>query len=73
MSDVELTNQDLAEALAIAAAVRSGQEHQRVEPRHVLAVVEWGARCEQEVMMQQHYLDKYDLEAVRKAMEARAS
>ncbi len=68
--DIELTENDLAEALAIAAAVRAGQEHQRVEPRHVLAVVEWGARCEQEVMMQQHYLDKYDLEAVRKAVES---
>jgi hypothetical protein len=63
---IELTEQDLAEAVAIAAAVRLGQQHQQVEPRHVVAVVEWGARLEAETMAMIPHLDRYDIAAVEK-------
>jgi hypothetical protein len=65
---IELTEQDLAEAVAIAAAVRLGQQHQQVEPRHVVAVVEWGARLEQEVMATAPYLDRFDRAEVDRQM-----
>jgi hypothetical protein len=57
---------DLTEALEIAAAARNGQPHQQVEPRHVLAVVEWGARLEAETMAMIPHLDRYDIAAVEK-------
>ena len=67
--DIELTEQDLAEALGIAAAVRAGHKiPRRVEARHVLAVVEWGARCEKEAMAAMDFLDKFDKAKLKRIM-----
>lgn len=74
MSDIELTEQSLAEALEIAEAVRAGHKiPRRVEPRHVVAVVEWGARCEREAMAAQHFLDRFDREELKQIVARLAS
>lgn len=63
---IDTTGADLTEALEIAAAVREGRPTRRVELRHVLAVVDWGARMEEQVMAMLPHLDRFDLAEVER-------
>lgn len=71
-SALELTTAeaDLAEALAVVELVRKG-ERQRVEGRHLLALADFAAALEQEIMATAPCLDRFDREAIRKRLEGR--
>jgi hypothetical protein len=71
VDDIRLTDTDLAEAIQIAAAAQIGRPHPQPEPRHILAAIQWGARCEQEASHTEQRIAGFEemLAAVKRAVE----